>query len=55
MALIAHGGTVGLVVEVAPAVALAGIAVAIWARGKRSGARRSGHEAGVEEERGHHE
>ena len=50
--LLAHGGTIGLVVELVPALALAAVAVAIWARGKRSAARGAGREAGVEEQRG---
>lgn len=46
MALVAHGGTLGLIVEVGPAAILAGVGVAVWLRQRRSAA---GDEARVEE------
>jgi hypothetical protein len=50
----AHGGTVGLILEVVPAFALAAIGVAVWLRDRRrhgSGAAGQ-HEAAVEQQRG---
>jgi hypothetical protein len=44
--LVAHGGTLGLIFEIGPAVVLAGIGVAVWLRQRRSAA---DHEPGVEE------
>jgi hypothetical protein len=54
MGLLAHGGTAGLVVEILPAVVLAGLGVGVWVRGRRgrSAAPGAGDEAGVEEGRG---
>jgi hypothetical protein len=44
--VVAHGGTLGLIVEIGPAVVLAGVGVAVWLRQRRSAA---GDEARVEE------
>jgi hypothetical protein len=44
--LVAHGGTLGLILEIGPAVVLAGVGVAVWLRQRRSAA---GDETGVEE------
>jgi len=44
--VVAHGGTVGLVIELGPAVVLAMIGVAVWLRQRRSAA---DDEARVEE------
>lgn len=49
MGIVAHGGTLGLIVELGPAVVLAGVGVAVWLRQRRSAA---GDEAGVEERSG---
>lgn len=46
MDVAAHGGTLGLIVEIGPAVVLAGVGVAVWLRQRRSAA---GDEARVEE------
>jgi hypothetical protein len=46
VAIVAHGGTLGLIVEIGPAVVLAGVGVAVWLRQRRSAA---GDEARVEE------
>lgn len=46
MEVAAHGGTLGLFVELGPAVVLAGVGVAVWLRQRRSAA---GDEARVEE------
>ena len=46
MGVVAHGGTLGLAVEIGPAVLLAGIGVAVWLRQRRSA---PGDEARVEE------
>ena len=45
MQVVAHGGTLGLIVEIGPAVVLAGIGAAVWLRQRRSAA---GDEARVE-------
>ena len=54
MGVLAHGGTVGLVVEVVPALLLVGLGLAVWLRDRRraQGASGARHEAGVEEARG---
>jgi hypothetical protein len=54
MELLAHGGTAGLVVEILPALVLAGVGVSVWLRGRKvpSAAPGPGHEAGVEKDRG---
>jgi hypothetical protein len=44
--VVAHGGTIGLIVEIGPALLLAGIGVAVWLRQRRSAAN---DEARVEE------
>jgi hypothetical protein len=49
MDLVAHGGTLGLLVEIGPAAVLAGVGVAVWLRQRRSAAN---DEARVEEARG---
>jgi hypothetical protein len=53
----AHGGTPGLIAELAPLVLLAVGAVAVWlrSRGVASEAPGTGDEAAVEEERGESE
>ena len=33
--LLAHGGTAGLVVEILPALVLAGLGVGVWRRGQK--------------------
>ncbi|MEX2646644.1 MAG: hypothetical protein WD249_10310 [Gaiellaceae bacterium] len=48
MDVAAHGGTLGLLVELGPAVVLAGVGVAVWLRQRRSA---PGDEAGIEEPR----
>ena len=54
MGLLAHGGTAGLVVEILPALVLAGLGVGVWVRGRRGPSATPGpsHEAGIEEGRG---
>ena len=54
MGVLAHGGAVGLVVEVVPALLLVGLGLAVWLRDRRRapGAPGTGDEAGVEEARG---
>jgi hypothetical protein len=47
MGVLAHGGTLGLIVELGPAVILAGLGVAMWLRGRRR--LPAGDEARVEE------
>ena len=46
MELVAHGGTIGLVLELGPALVLAAVGFAVWLRGRGSAA---GDEAGIEE------
>ena len=52
MSLVAHGGTVGLILELSPALVLAAVGVAVWLRQRRSA---PGDEARVEEPRGDRE
>lgn len=47
MKVVAHGGTLGLIAELGPAVILAAIGVRVWLRGKRR--LPAGDEARVEE------
>jgi hypothetical protein len=51
MALIAHGGAVGLVIEIVPALLLVALGLSVWLRDRRrsSASARPGDEAGVEE------
>jgi hypothetical protein len=53
----AHGGTPGLIAELAPLVLLVVGAIAVWLRSREdaSDAPRTGDEAAVEEERGESE
>ena len=47
MEVVAHGGTLGLIAELGPALLLAGFGVGVWLRGKRR--LPAGDEARVEE------